>query len=143
MRSRSIVAGLEHEADEPLAQRLRARGLRPDLQRQPAEVVLLGALVGRLEHPSHDLGERQVVDVVGDHLAHRPHRLLGDRDDHVLLAREVAVHRAGREAARGEEVLHRRRVKAVGGEEAPRGVEDLAAARLEVLVGDAGHRAEV
>ena len=99
-------------------------------------------VVQRGQGAGEDLEDRAVLLVALERRPDIADRLLRDRRNDRLLAREVAVDRAGREPRLGEDVLHRRGVEAVGGEAAARRVEDLAAAGLEVLGGDAGHDAE-
>ena len=65
--------------------------------------------------------------------------LFGDGDDHVVLAGEVAVDRAGRQAGLGEQVLHGRGVEAIAQEAAPGGGQDLIPAGVTVLLADLGH----
>jgi hypothetical protein len=77
-------------------------------------------------------------DVV-DHVDDVEHVLLGDGDDHVFLAGEVPVDRAGRQPRLGEQVLHGRGVKAVAQEAAPRRAQDLIPAGVPVLLCDLRH----
>ncbi len=59
--------------------------------------------------------------------------------DDVVLAGEVAVHRAGRQARLGNDLFHRRRLHALAVEAAPGGIEDLRLARGTVFVADFRH----
>ena len=56
-----------------------------------------------------------------------------------LLAVEVAVDGAGGDACLGGDVLHRRAVVAISREAGPGGVEDLALAGFDVLIGYTCH----
>src|SRR5262249_7117000 len=66
-----------------------------------------------------------------------------DGRDQLVLAREVAVDGAGAEFGLAEDVLHRRAVEALTCESAQGGREDLAPARLHVLLGDLRHATSI
>ena len=59
--------------------------------------------------------------------------------DQLLLAAEVAVHRARREVDLLQHVLHRRGMEPVAREAEGRAVEDLAATGVEVFLGYTSH----
>src|SRR3990170_3694035 len=120
-----------------------ADDLREDFDVDPAR---------RLDHRVAEVGEHRLADDLQriERAAGQGAGLFHDRAAHLLatvvdrlqdrlFALEVAVDGAGAEAALLANVLHRRQVVALAGEAGPGGIQNLAAAGLQVGFGYFGH----
>ena len=115
---------------------------RPHLDREPAQPVRLVLARDQFDRRRQRVAERRAPIRLGDgqhRVDHLAEGLLRDGDDHLVLAAEVPVDRAGRQPRLREQVLHGRLVEPVADEAAARGVQDLLASIGEVLLGHLGH----